>query len=440
MSLKVELFIESTSGNFLTLDYGELLDESSVALTDESDNALAADGLPGSGALDDVNALLGGGTGAFGIPTDITSYVHHTSVIRGRSRELDEFQAGTCRLSLRNQDRTWDPSPWQTTGALGSIRPGKRLRVTEGTTVIFDGIVEDYDYEWSPGGLPEASLIAVDALGKLGRQTFLEWTTAVDQKPGARIGAVLDRTEVAFPTGSRDLDEGINVLQSDAVSYGSNVLNYLQLVAKSDAGRLFASRTGVLTYRSRDRLITGSVVAAFDDTNTNIQFNGLDVVFGSELLFTKVTIDREGGIAQTATAAASVITEFGVRPYPDTTPLLINDDTVSAGMAGYLLGRYQEPEAAISGLTLILDRLTSGEIATVAALEVGDLVTVDWTPGLPASGSAVSQTLVVEGVGYDADAGGTRTIGLQMSSAADRYGLILDDALFGLLDTAKVAY
>ncbi len=37
-------------------------------------------------------------------------------------------------------------------------------------------------------------------------------------------------------------------MQADYVSWDSNVLNYLQLVARTDAGLLFSSRTNVVTY------------------------------------------------------------------------------------------------------------------------------------------------------------------------------------------------
>jgi hypothetical protein len=40
---------------------------------------------------------------------DVTADVRFLSIERGRSRELDAFQAGRCSLVLDNSDREYDP-------------------------------------------------------------------------------------------------------------------------------------------------------------------------------------------------------------------------------------------------------------------------------------------------------------------------------------------
>jgi hypothetical protein len=76
------------------------------------------------------------------------------------------------------------------------------------------------------------------------------WTATAAQKPGARISAVLNRSDVQWPY-ARAIDTGISTLQGDTVSFGTNVLNYLNTVAQSDLGMIYCSRDGVFTFRDR---------------------------------------------------------------------------------------------------------------------------------------------------------------------------------------------
>jgi hypothetical protein len=84
---------------------------------------------------------------------------------------------------------------------------------------------------------------------------------------GTRITSVLDRSEVGFPDGAsaRDINLGVDVLQGDIVPVGTNVLGYLQTVARSDLGRLYVTRDGVLTYRSRHDVLGTTATATFTD-------------------------------------------------------------------------------------------------------------------------------------------------------------------------------
>lgn len=63
--------------------------------------------------------------------TDVTAYVMHgarVSAQRGRSTELDEFRAGTFSLTLRNEDRRFDPS-YSAGPHFGDIKPGTPIRI-----------------------------------------------------------------------------------------------------------------------------------------------------------------------------------------------------------------------------------------------------------------------------------------------------------------------
>lgn len=65
---------------------------------------------------------------------DISDWLISGSVRRGRSEELDEFQAGTCELVLDNDDRTFDPNN-EDGPFYGYILPMRRVQLT----AAFDG-------------------------------------------------------------------------------------------------------------------------------------------------------------------------------------------------------------------------------------------------------------------------------------------------------------
>jgi hypothetical protein len=184
---------------------------------------------------------------------DITGDAFHVSVSRGRSsRVFEDIPPAVATVQLYNMDRDFDPNH-ATSPYVGNVVPGKRVVLATNFVTYFDGFVEDINYEYDVDGMSVASFVLVDALGSLARMEFDEWTTTA-QLPGQRVTAVLNRTEVLFGA-NRSIADGVFTLQADNVSWGSNVLNYLQLVAKSDFGYLYASRQGTLTFKVSAALV-----------------------------------------------------------------------------------------------------------------------------------------------------------------------------------------
>jgi hypothetical protein len=236
-------------------------------------------------------------------------------------------------------------------------------------------------------------------LAVLGRQEFDEWTATDLQAPGARIEDVLNRTEVAWPGGPRDIDDGAEVLQGDLVTWGSNALNYAQLVAQSDLGAFFASRDGLLTYRDRRYHLSASVTPlAFADDGTGIAFQGVASTFGAEVYFNRVIVENEGGLPQSFTTASA--TDDGIRSL--TLPgLLLSADLDAYRMAEYLAGLYSTGDTRISMLRVMLDDQlqSTAEINQVLALDLTGLVSVAFTPN--GVGAAIEQTCAIQGIDYD---------------------------------------
>lgn len=390
---------------------------------------LTLDSTANKGKLDNAAAILAGD-----VATDITADTMRVSVRRGRDSQLfDDFPAGRASVQLQNRTRTYDPN-FAASPYAGNVRPGKRVTIASAGVAIFDGIVGDWNLEYDVGGQSLAFAECVDALGQLGRMEFDAWTATASQTAGPRITAVLDRPEVAF-TANRSIDTGASVLQGDSVSWGSNVLNYLQLVTHSDLGRFYASRTGVVTFRDRLDPLNVDASVTFTDDGTGVPFQGIAMSYGSELLYNRVGIDREGGTLQTATNSASQ-SLYGALALSET-GLLLDSDTQSLDMANYLLGIYDSPELRVAELVVELSPLTPAQQVSVLSLDIASVISVTWTPNGVAP--SMSRSCIVEGIAHDITPD-SHTVTLSLGDADRRSFMQLDDVVFGRLDSNVLAF
>jgi hypothetical protein len=386
---------------------------------------------------------------------DITSEVYAVSTNRGKNRELDEINAGTAVVRCRNYLGNFNPyfindnsfllledgsyflledggrlilEGAGTGGDYGIMSIGRKLTVFDGATCVFTGFIEDIDLDWRSDKFKDATLHAADGLARFARQKFEgDWTTTA-QATGARMSAVMNRPEVDDLWATLLFDTGLSTLQSDVVTHGTNVLNYLQLINRCEQGRLYVSGFGTLVFQDRQSVAVGTPVVDFDDDATGqvaneIPFSVIEVQFGSELLYTKVSVEIVGGDPQTANDLTAQSNK-GIR-HLVLSNMLNDTENEAADMAQYLLDRYSLEEAVVSAIRVPLDKLSSTNRTTVAGLEISDTVTLHWTP--TASLGEVAQTLVIEGVGYEKDVHGATWMSFQLSAAPDNDFFILDN-------------
>lgn len=385
-------------------------------------------GDPVKGLIESATYVIAGDTGS-----DVTADAFRLSVRRGRNRELDEFDTGMCSVSLWNMARTYDDTNAASPLA-GLVTPGKRVVATIWGQTVFAGMVEDWDNEWLVDGPATTTLSAVDGLGELAVREFDAWTTTAGETAGVRLASALNRDEVAYNVAGRDFDAGFTSLQADNVTWGSNVLNYCQLVAKSDAGRFFATRENVLRYQDRHSLVNPTSAVVFRDDKTGTDFHGVSTSGGSDLLFNRVGVDREGGILQTVEDTEPNRRRLGVRTL-SLTGLLMDNDSDAEALASWLLGLYGTPATRISSVTVKVNALAPSDRGLVTALDIGDVVTVVWTPA--GVGAPLTQQLVIEGVEHDVEAG-VHVMTLHTSLASQLAVFVIEDATLGLIGTGGV--
>jgi hypothetical protein len=386
--------------------------------------------------LDDPVLGLLDGTGVLAgdAGSDITSSLTEFSIRRGRSTEFDDFSTGTLSASFTNWDRSLDAlnaaGPYY-----GALNTGKQVDVQMYGVTLFSGRTEDWDTTWRVGDTPMAALSAEDELGSLARREFDAWTTTAGQTPGQRITDVLNRNEVAFGP-RRDIDVGASTLQADNVTWGSNVLNYLQLVNRSELGRLFVSRDGTLTFRGRRSTVGATTVVTFRDdvgavdTTAGTAFADITTTTGSRFQKNRVGVDREGGTLQTV-GDLTAQQRDGIRAL-SITGLLVDDDSQSQNIASALMSLYANPKTRVSTITVDVTALTDIMRPIVAALDINNVIGYQWTPA--ATGSAVTDMLVIEGIDHHWSDGGPHIMTLSTTPLTTEAPFILDDPTWGVLD------
>lgn len=98
-----------------------------------------------------------------GVMVDIDADDQGDDVVRGRNRELDRFQAGTCQVNLVDLARKYDPSNAAGPYA-GNLKPMRALQLTAtwaGVTYpIFTGYVDSFEHDYDPAGADAACVIS----------------------------------------------------------------------------------------------------------------------------------------------------------------------------------------------------------------------------------------------------------------------------------------
>ena len=333
---------------------------------------------------------------------DITEYVTNININRGRTTQLDNFPSSNCTIVAddRAAARYFDPlntaSEWYSGGTVG-IAPRRAFQVyggTAGTTAMFTGFVYDLNIDYAEPNLSTATIVATDALGQLG-QTVLTAFNPSSQLTSARVSAILDRPEVAFSTALRNIETGIATCGTVAYEDATNVLTALQDVAIAEGGRLFVNRSGSVEFDARIAVSFGTAVASFGGT-AGVPIQSLSNVYGAETVVNRVAVQIDGGTASSVASGTASQSQYGIKAL-SLTGVPLATDAAGSALAASLLSRFQEPVVRFSEMDVLLNALTTAQQATMAGLEIGDILSVSKTfaTGTPAT---VTQNVVVESI------------------------------------------
>jgi hypothetical protein len=383
---------------------------------------------------DSVQGVLDSPYGLGGdVLEDVTQFVAGITIDRGKSRELDRFAAGQLKVVFHNDNRWFDPfftdSPYYE-----QFVPQRQVVVTSNGTVQYTGYIDDIDLEYNLGNTKSyASITCSDAFSRISK-TELDTFTNTAQYSGERINAILSRPEVDWPVASRNIDTGQQFLQADNVTDNTNTLSYLQTVELSEPGALFIGKDGKVTFKDRVNLPSPSGSILLSDDSSGINYDEIQVVYGSENLYNRVTITRANGTAQVADSSVSQGI-YGVQAL-NQDGLLMNDDADALILANFLVDKYELPELRFSAVGLTLEDKTSSVANSLLALEINDIVQVKFTPN--GIGDPILENAIITGISH--------VIGINSHLMRFSFGeitgfpFIIEDATYGILSDGTTGY
>lgn len=379
---------------------------------------------PVAGRLDNLQYTLGGT-----IFYDVTGYVKSFQISRGKPRRFSSVPAGAANITFNNHDRTFDPT-YVDSPFVGQIIPRREIKVTSGTAIQFTGYVDDWNLTYTVDGNSIADALAKDSTSFFAKQTLTAGTPVVEST-GARIETVLSDPAVNWADSLRDIDPGVVNAGDQVIEPGTNALTYMNKIAETEGGLLFVDKSGRVAFRNRNTGATSSTLVTFGQ-GTAIPYSGIQVIYGSELLYNEVTVSNVGG----GTAVAQDLTsqgEYGIRSLA-ITDLLGETDQQSVDLAVRYADLYSQPEYRIEILEVQVHKLEPAQQAEVLGLELGTVCKVEFTPN--GVGDPIERFIQIISIKQDVNPEIHITrLGFQ---EVKYLPLVLDDAEFGKLDVASL--
>lgn len=343
---------------------------------------------PVKGVLDNVSFVL-----AEDALTDVSDKVQSVSIRRGRSDETTNIDAGTANIALDNRLRLFDPTAPASVSPYGpSILPRKEILVRLGNQTVFTGQVEDWDLQYEIGGKSVTVAKASDGLTLLAERNLASGAGAT----GLSSSVIYETASAAdWPMSRLSLDEGTASVGVHSIQNNQKALPYLQKISNTEQGLIFVSKDGALAFR--DRISPRrNVRPVFADDGSGIPFQDIEIVYGTEFLYTQVIVNYPSGSAS-AQSASAAITNFGLREL--TLDTFLPDGTEAGVIGAFLADRYGQPTFKIVGLRVQVNQLNQQQRNQILDLELGDGVEVVFTPN--GIGDPIFRELAVDGIQHD---------------------------------------
>ena len=396
-----------------------------------------------AGVLNNTTYVLDGTTNF----ADVTDGIDSIMVKRGRRDQGDQFSAGTMSFNMLDTTGIFNPfdtlSPYyDPTTAQPGLAPMRKVQLARYNNInvkeyLFKGYIVNFDYNFALGGLDTVTVYCADDFYLLA-QTYLAEFNVSEQLSSARLTAILDRSEVAFPAGQRNISTGTQTLggaSAFTITEGTNVLEYCNQINTAEQGRLFMARDGDLTFEPRIGATLSGSVADFHDDGTNIPYDAVGISFEADQVVNRAAVAILGNTNQQVADDAASQAKYFIQTASITGSLLHNN-TAALALANYLLE--PEPEARYTSLGTNLNKLTTAQRDAVAIIDIGDTITIEKTFASGAGTTELAQELAVEGVEHTITVSNGHSVMYFTSPTVVVYELILNDAVFGIIDADNV--
>ena len=387
-------------------------------------------GILGTNVLADAAAVI----------VDVSNVVDSINTKRGRNAQADQFQTGT--LSLRIVDQNGDFNPMNAGGPYYNLlTPMKKVQITATygavTYPIFSGFITSYSTstpQSSVGDVVYTTIQAVDAF-RLAQNAQISTVsgTSAGQLTGARINNILD--QINWPSTMRDVDPGLTTVQADPGT-ARTALQACQTIETTEFGAFYVDAAGSFIFQ--DRNLTASSVAAtpvvFNDNGTAIDYFNAVWVTNDTLVYNEANITATGLATQTASNPAS-IGKYFLHSYNQQNLLMQDTATALNYAQAYVASR---AETSVRCDEIQLDLYTANyDAGIIAALDLDYFDPVTITTNQP-GGTTLTKTLQVFGKHMEITPNLWRVKMTTLEAIID--GLMLDSALYGILDTSVLSY
>jgi hypothetical protein len=307
---------------------------------------------------------------------------------------------------------------------------------------LFSGYVVNYDYNFALGGLDTVTVYCADQFYLLA-QTFMDELNVTAETSGQRITTVLNLPEVDFPLAQRNIATGTVELGHDAsynISAGTNALSYIaQINQTAEFGRIFMSREGDFTFQNRIGNTLGTSMIDFHDNGAagTAPYNGVSISFQGDQVCNRASVTIAGSSSpqvadNTASQAKYLIQSQSI------TDSLLHNDTAAATLASYLV--VGNPVARFNELDTNLPMISSTALKEAAVtVDIGDVITIQ--KNIVTSSTTnyqMSQSSAVEGIAHNINFSQGHSITYYTSPTTIVYQLILNDPVYGTLNSTNV--
>ena len=367
---------------------------------------------------------------------------------RGRANTGDQFAYGTMNFTLNDTYADGVFNPFDTTSpyydptnnqpGLAPLREVRfsRYSSTNVKELLWVGYIVNFDYTFTLGGLDTVSVNCADFSYQLG-QTFLAEWNVTEELSSDRFDALLDLPEVAY-TGTRSIGTGVATLGGAAaytVPNGTSVAAYANKINEAEQGRIFVNREGTIVFDSRIGTTLGNPVAEFHDDGTEIGYSAIDISFQADTVVNRASIQHAGAsspqVAEDLASQALYLVQT-----QSITDSLLHNDAAALTLAEYLIS--PDPEARFNFLGTEFPGTPALDQDTLALLDVGDLINIQKSITTSAGPTQFAQDLTIEGLEHRLTLSAGHAVTYFTSPTTIVYELILDDLVYGTLDTENV--
>lgn len=369
---------------------------------------------------------------------DFSSQTLRVTANRARNLITDQYEAGTATVRLLDPDGQFNPQ--NTSSDLYTyLLPLRKVLISaeyDGTTYPV-GFYYTTAYKYSYPTGQEVGYVDIECVDAFRLFNNANIATVPDsgagQDSGTRINKILN--EAGFPTSMRDIELGNTTLQAEPTTTRPT-LEAIRNVEFSEFGAFYMAPNGDATYLNRESTIgaIGGTPTVFNQTGSGINYADIRFAFDDKLIYNDASFTPLGLATQNAFNQDSINTYFIHSKVREN--LLMQTEAEALDLARSFVASRKDTSIRIDAITLDLTTPDYHD-GIIAALTLDYFAPVSITNIQPA-GSEITQLLQVQGIAHEITPNNWRTTFATFEPILD--GFILDNTIYGKLDTSVLSY